>query len=270
MLIAHPQSPFKGQHYTPPVELVDVYPTLVDLLRLPTARADACANYECKALEGKSLASVVLGQQLFDALPSPINKGGAVAWLSKRFQHRGKALIGSKSGKNAPLVMPMLGRTFAISQVLRCAPLDRIPPPTSVLLAQRREQAKNSTTLPTLEEYRAQNRVNQLWGNCVLRSRREEQAREMSLLGYSLRTHEYRYTAYFPYDRATQRPSIGHSHLPPYEEELFDHRNETLADFTHRETVNLAYRASHVHVVEKLRKKLKEFIRHHLKLKPVV
>jgi hypothetical protein len=47
----------------------------------------------------------------------------------------------------------------------------------------------------------------------------------------------------------------------PYEEELFDHRNEALAAITHRELINLAYRPTFETIVHRLRKKLKEFVR---------
>ena len=49
--------------------------------------------------------------------------------------------------------------------------------------------------------------------------------------------------------------------LPPFEEELFDHKNESLADFTHRETFNLAVRPSYNSTLEKLRQKLVHFIK---------
>ena len=75
LIIHHPQSPYKGQHYTHPVESIDVYPTLVDLLRLQytpevcsgqMGYGDSPRNVRCHELQGKSLAPVVLGVQLYN------------------------------------------------------------------------------------------------------------------------------------------------------------------------------------------------------------
>ena len=64
LLVAHPDSPFKGQHYPHPVELLDVYPTVVDLLNVPIQREKTCAGkmtvgrddlpITCHELQGKS------------------------------------------------------------------------------------------------------------------------------------------------------------------------------------------------------------------------
>ena len=62
LFIAHPLSPFKGQHYTEPVELVDIYPTVNDLLKAPYDKSKVCVvDTVCHPLQGKSLAKVVLG-----------------------------------------------------------------------------------------------------------------------------------------------------------------------------------------------------------------
>lgn len=87
---------------------------------------------------------------------------------------------------------------------------------------------------------------------------------ELSLMGYSMRTPEYRYTAYYNMLKSSDgvMPDLLR---PPYEEELFDHKNETLADFTHREIVNLAYRPLYVSVIAAMRVKLAEFITANMK-----
>lgn len=77
-----------------------------------------------------------------------------------------------------------------------------------------------------------------------------------------MRTPEYRYTAYFYYDRITERPDL---ETIPYEQELFDHKNETLADFTHREITNLAYRPLYATTISTLRAKLVKFIKDKVK-----
>jgi hypothetical protein len=85
-------------------------------------------------------------------------------------------------------------------------------------------------------------------------------------MGYSMRTSAYRYTAYYPFNRTTLLPGVlgvlgVHAGALPYEEELFDHRNETLAASIHRELINLAHRPPFETIVHRLRKKLKEFVR---------
>ena len=66
LMVYHPESPFKGKHYQGPVELVDIYPTLLDMAG-ESQRFDAsCPTINgvkvvCRPLDGQSLASVVLG-----------------------------------------------------------------------------------------------------------------------------------------------------------------------------------------------------------------
>jgi hypothetical protein len=86
--------------------------------------------------------------------------------------------------------------------------------------------------------------LERLWQDCNLQATPVQIASELCLMGYSVRTNDYRYTAYCPFSRTTLLPNVlgVHAGALPYEEELFDHRNETLADFTHRELINLAYR----------------------------
>lgn len=163
-------------------------------------------------------------------------------------------------------------------------PRDLIPPPTSVLLSNKTHLGLDSLRSAgihsnyavvsaaavsaanglALEAYRATHRRSPLWTDCNVQPSVLELATEICLVGFSMRTNEYRYTAYFHYNRTTQLPEVlgVNSGVLPYEEELFDHRNETQSDFTHRELVNLVYRPTFEGVVIRLRKKLKEFIRH--------
>ena len=67
LLIHHPLSPFKGMHYPEPVELIDIYPTLNDILGAPFNKQEVCkfssptGIHKCVPLQGKSLAPVILG-----------------------------------------------------------------------------------------------------------------------------------------------------------------------------------------------------------------
>jgi hypothetical protein len=87
LLIYHPLSPFKGQQYTQPVELVDIYPTLLDLagVSYPTVANGGAESYnpqtsscflpdrKCPPLDGLSLAPVVLGSQWQSTQPALLN-----------------------------------------------------------------------------------------------------------------------------------------------------------------------------------------------------
>jgi hypothetical protein len=84
----------------------------------------------------------------------------------------------------------------------------------------------------------------------------------VSLLGYSLRTPDYRYTAYFHFNKTSFLGKQVHvdTQRKPFQQELYDHKNETLADFTHRELVNLAYKPSYAAIVKQLKAKIVHFI----------
>jgi hypothetical protein len=56
-------------------------------------------------------------------------------------------------------------------------------------------------------------------------------------MGYSMRTLDYRYTAWLHFNRTGMIPYFD---LQPFTEELYDHRREIPEDFTHLELVNLA------------------------------
>ena len=260
MLIAHPQSPFKGQHYSPPVESVDVYATLNELLRLPQKRESICGtppnHWVCQPLDGKSLASVVLGvpkEDLGAATKTTRQLLGNKSLRRRSGDTSATAVPASASIATAittlpegPVTMPRFTHDFAISQVIRCAPLARIP---------NRETAPHRVHSPE-NKGEAHAQRNALWNDCETRKHNDA---EMSLLGYAMRTAEYRYVAYYPYDRKKQRPEVSAT-VAPYEEELFDHKNETLADFTHREVANLAYRPGYGVVIAHFRTKLAEFV----------
>ena len=64
LLIYHPQILHPGSRYKSPVELVDIYPTVLDLLGAPYDKDKVCHGEDiCKPLEGKSLAGIVLGDE---------------------------------------------------------------------------------------------------------------------------------------------------------------------------------------------------------------
>ena len=227
LLIHHPRSPYKGRHYNPPVELLDIFPTINDLSGAPYVESEVCKMYEpkeihkCLPLQGKSLAKVVLGDN----------------WGSQTTRHRP---LRSKL-RGAPMnlttsnlePMPSLERDFAISQSWRCATISSL------------QSAWNGPGVP--------------WKDCSRDDNYNEKGRnETSIMGYSMRTSDFRYTAWVPFNRSIMAASWDQ---PLFDEELYDHRGETLKDFTHQELVNVAHKPAFSKVVKRHRDKLLNYLR---------
>jgi hypothetical protein len=92
----------------------------------------------------------------------------------------------------------------------------------------------------------------------VLRKTRYLQIPErdrISVMGYSLRTPEWKLITFLHYNMTSGKVNTA---WPAFWSELYDHRNETLQDFTHLETVNIAKEMPNV--VEELRRKLVDYL----------
>jgi hypothetical protein len=254
LFISHPQSPYNGQHYKYPVESVDVYATLNELLKLPKPRESVCDGVKCKPLQGKSLGPVVLGSQLYEKLIGGVKKEGIFSTI--------KNFISSKETSSSPAVstgsqlldMPVLEHNFALSQAIRCASYDKVK--DHIATRYRHGANKAGGGADTHKVIRQAH-----WNDCDVTDKKKNKE-DFTTLGYSMRTPEYRYTVYFLFNRTTQMPELD---KPPFEEELYDHKNETLADFTHRETYNLAVRGLYGPIMDSLRQKLVRFIKENIK-----
>ena len=221
LMIAHPQSPFKGQHYTHPVELIDVFPTINDLLATPFnknhvygistgGKETMYASRKFVPLQGKSLAPLILG---------------------KDFKYR--------TGKTHSKVifrgdlMPVMNQTFALSQTWRCS---------------RKENARIDSRVDSTV---SQDEIR--WDVCSI----DVNDDETSLMGYSMRSLDFRYTMYVPFARPQMLPMWD---LPIFSEELYDHRKGYLGDLGHFETVNLASDKNYLTLLEKHRKIMRDFL----------
>ena len=222
-MIAHPLSPFKGQHYIHPVESIDVFPTINDLLSAPFNKNHIFGlTHDGKAkegsrpftpLQGKSLAPIVLGSQ---------------------YKYR-TAKANSKVTYDGDL-MPSLNRTFAISQSWRCS-----SSPEALL---------DSRVDPSI----SQNHVR--WDAC---NSEGDDSTETSVMGYSMRTLDFRYTMYIPFSRPARVPVWNAS---IFAEELYDHRDGYLGDLGHKETVNVATDIKFKGILEKYRGEMRDFLWH--------
>ena len=278
LMIYHPLSPFGGQHYTDPVELIDVFPTVIDLLNPPFNRNKIYNAPRTRhprrivPLAGKSLAPMVLGREWIPLLSSvrahpllgrdyyfPVmaegartDKGGAA---KRRVRRDGRGAL------PVPAAMPLHRHQFALSQIWRCSP--------KVLthLDARNESDRKSITAWFMA-HRKENRVIQFL-DCDLRNSSQAiQREEDSFMGYSMRTKEFRYTLWIPFDRASMTPqwddrSTGrNSTIGVFAEELFDHRGETLArELGTKELVNLAGNANFALIKYFHRQRLLDFLR---------
>ena len=81
---------------------------------------------------------------------------------------------------------------------------------------------------------------------------------EVPMMGYSMRTLEYRYTLWLLVDRAKLMPVWT---VPFLAEELYDHRGESLSDLGRLETENVAGVASYKTALTRMRDELVAYLR---------
>ena len=185
LIIYHPQSPFKGQRYPHPVELIDIFPTINDILGVKFNRKelykhtgkDVKQHRKFIPLQGKSLAPLVLGRDFrFRAKRS-----------TSLVHYRGDA-------------MPVLNRTFAISQTWRCAQLHE----------HKHDPRSKSGTLgnDVPHDFRP-------WDCCNVDDKVKEIALQVSVMGYAMRTPDYRYIAYIHVLRPHRLPQVPPPPPPP-------------------------------------------------------
>lgn len=262
LLISHPLSPHNGQHYTLPVETIDIFPTLIDILGNTFDSKNGCGENtgsiinDCKKLQGKSLAPVILGKDWKNLLVSKNMKQKDIIYNNNTLL---STYILDKTRLNHPLQLPMDNplsyklRDFAISQVWYCAPKKLIQQ-EEIEYYKRRENFNMTLNLNNETKYEKPVR-SYYWRTCNVDLAPDD---EMSILGYSMRTIEYRYTAWFHFDRVLKLPMLD---TIPFKEELYDHRGDTLASFTHKETINLANKPPFKDILRNNREILVNFIR---------
>ena len=212
LMIHHPLSPYKGKHYQEPVETIDLFKTINDLSMAPFNKKQTYFskgsrfNRPVVPLQGKSLALVVLGPKLY-TFKSPHN-----------FLNSNKTNdITSKNIKFQSNSLPLLDHAFAISQKWKCVAIDKDGYDPRVASDKNRDR-------------------NSHWTECDM-TNTTKRFDENSYMGYSLRTRDYRYTAWIPFDREKLIPFWDRE--IKYQE-LYDHSTERLGDLGKFELVNLA------------------------------
>jgi hypothetical protein len=216
LMIYHPQSPYKGQHYRLPVELIDIYPTLIDFNAFPYLIGKTCPQgSKCLPRNGQSLAPAILGPNF-------------------------KSLLASKD----VMPMPILPKRIAVTQSIRCAEQKDI------------ELVRD----PSLSSSERDQLLSNMWETCDIHHRDDE----VCLMGYSIRTKSFRYTAYLPYNRRINRVyNLTTSEPLRYEmEELYDHREDhPSSPLVNRELMNIAQLPRYQKKMEAMRRILNNFLR---------
>ena len=284
LMIHHPLSPFQGQHYTEPVELIDIFPTVIDLLNAPY---DKEKIYNAKRarhprrylpLGGKSLAPMVLGMSMApqmwsfrqgqsvvedyylptadvghrrasaSTLTRPLRQAKRQAAVAATAQTTTRA---THTAALPAQTMPRHKLQMAISQIWRCSP--------KVLTALEPRNASHQGRVKGW--YKLNRREDRLlqWLDCDMKNSSQAIIQEEdSFMGYSMRTLDFRYTVWVPFDREKMMPrwdlgsgdggggGSGSSAISPsiryFQEELYDHRDDGFAAtlLGQRELVNLA------------------------------
>ena len=254
LMIYHPQSTNKGKHFTSPVELLDIYPTVLDLLQADSKRDMICGrkNTLCRHLQGKSLAPLVLGR------PLPLANRMSAQYMT--------------SSMATPHDINGGKERFAITQTWRCS------------YKSMEKEAKQSAHYP--QEEGIQGAVREFfhlgngasstadadagkgdtqkrrplrysnWKDCDKNNVMQDTV--LSVMGYSMRSNDFRYTSWYHWHKAKMVPRLD---TPLYAEELYDVRGEELEDFTHLELVNVANRGVYKNVTLALRARLANTIR---------
>ena len=165
---------------------------------------------------------------------------------SKQVEHRAnlrRQLSGLDKHKakdnSKPVVsgtMPVLERTFAVSQDWRCAFKHKV-------------QTYNDRMA------RGETGMQAPWFECNRADKKYED--QLCVMGYSFRSNDYRYTIWLHFNREKNVPDFG---APPYAEELYDHRGEVVSNFTRLEYQNLIGRPQFAAVATNLRQKALHFL----------
>jgi hypothetical protein len=216
LIISHPQSKVQGTHHSLPVESIDIFPTIVDLMGLPHPSTTCNTNNRhqpknvCLELQGKSLASIVLGTSEGHPIPSHSLPG------------------------------------VAISQVWRCATRENLMRVT-----------KNEAN-PVAEVKERNRDLKSPWFECNVDHTFLPQDVQVSVMGYSFRSTEYRYNIWFLFDKRQNKPILSSD---PLMEELYDHRHEVLENYTYMELNNIAKLPEFKSVLDDLREKYWNYLK---------
>ena len=157
--------------------MIDIFPTINDILGIKFNRKELYnhPDFNIKQqrkfipLQGKSLAPLVLGRDF-------------------RFRAKRSTSMVHYRGEG----MPILNRTFAISQTWRCAQLHEH------MLDPRKIGTRQGDVPPDFRP----------WDCCNIDNKEQEISLQISVMGYAMRTFDYRYIAYVHMLRPHRLPQV--------------------------------------------------------------
>jgi hypothetical protein len=231
-MIYHPQSENKGKHFSSPVELLDVYPTVLDLSQATLDRESHCGRHNnlCRHLQGKSLAPIVLGA------PVPLRQQQSTKFMdSKRPTMALSASLEAGTGR------------VAISQTWRCS--DKKDEQKALQEARVLDGDGRATMISSSKQAWGGNAGSKRWvtavanligGNSEATKQQQQQQGKgrkplrysnwhdcdkntvakdsiLSVMGYSMRGNDFRYTAWYYWHKSKMVPKLD---SPLYAEEL--------------------------------------------------
>ena len=222
LMIYHPDSPYKSQMMKYPVELIDIFPTIIDLIAAPYHPEDI---YNSKGrfkrkyhkLQGKSLAPYILGYN-YNLSTTQIK--------NNRNNNCNDINECNDINKNS----------YAVTQMFKCA---------------KKEDLWINPRVYTHKPFRKR-----IFGECDIHNTTNTE--EFAVMGYSLRSKLYRYTAWIPFDRKILMPFYDE---PIYAEEFYSHENEQLGDLYIYESNNLIDDVSYSKIIDYYRFELMNFIK---------
>ena len=216
LMIYHPQSPYKGKHYSHPVELIDIYPTVLDLMQAPYNKQEVYNKQYARhrrhfvPLAGQSRLGEVLGPA-FKSYSRPSQRQGAT---------------------------PANAADFAVSQIYYCSYRDLSP--MSLDPRKPEDEAKILAfykALPGKQRRKSDGWDKRLWWDCDMTISNQTMVErgmpeEVAYMRYSLRSERFRYTAAVEFHRFFHVPL---AYEPPfYAEELYEHSTEHPSKQSHR------------------------------------
>ena len=210
------------------MELIDIFPTINDFLGVN--KFDQNVSFLLRkedvllSLPGKSLAPIVIGKQ----------------FIPKHYSIGRNALLNTSRSDIIDIHenMPYFQHNIAITQAWRCASIE-----------ESKRDPRFDFTVP---------RNHNPWNIC-LRKQVGKLHKRVKVMGYSLRSKEYRYTAYIHFKFKLPNIILDFDQ-PIYAEEFYDHREDKEDDLGKKELINLANDKSYKNIIIQYRIVLYEFL----------
>eukprot|EP01041_Mallomonas_annulata_P003383 gene3383-6712_t len=235
LIIADPRYPEQwGARFRDPVEILDTVPTILDLLNINITGENCPTGRRCAPWDGRSRAPAIRQSQ---SPPSPRPRPQPLEQQKEQHQSEDQQPVSEDNDNIFDSNVTNTNNTaldnFAISQIRRCKPFQR-----------------------DQKHVIEGNEIIKEWDSiCNYRNKGVD-----SVMGYSLRTLLWRYTAWYNWDDRRNVPVLTEY---PYAEEFYDHRRSGVSDleseqrndaFSNDSSIIFALMLHRKHLLEFLRK----------------